>query len=114
MTKDFIEVQHLKVMARIGVHTWEQRITQPLTVSVKIPLVNYPQQDELSATINYALLCEKITNFVAGSTCQLIETLAEQLALFIKKDFSLPEIELTIAKPYAIKQAENVSLTIVR
>ena len=101
-------------MAHIGVHAWEQKILQQLLIDLHIPLDDCSYADKLENTFDYAAICESIVSFVEKHSFQLIETVAEQVAAFIKEIFAVPAITITVSKPHAIKNAKSVSITISR
>lgn len=61
--------------------------------------------ENIDATLNYAAISEYIIAFVQASEFLLVETLAEQLAAKLRKEFDIPWLRLRVTKPDAVKQA---------
>ena len=96
-------------------HSWEQRIVQPVLLDITIELPCKDYSDLLSNALDYDQLCTDIINFVANKSFALIETLAEQVAGLIRSQFSwVGSISVRVEKPWAIKQASGVAFTAVR
>lgn len=111
---DTLQISTLKIMTRIGVHAWEQRIMQPLLIDICIPMDMKACHDALENTIDYDQLCQRVTTFVETNTFRLIETVAENVVRLIKQDFNVGELSVSVSKPNAIKNAGNVSVTVYR
>lgn len=111
---DILHITELSVMAQIGVHAWEQKILQPLLLDIHIPLEVCKCENKLENTLDYEMLCQYITNFIASSSFTLIETVAEAVVNLIKTEFKIDKVTLTVKKPHAIKNAKMVAITIDR
>ena len=60
------------------------------------------KSDELDKSVNYALVCDTIVNFMKENTFKLIEAAAEKLAEKILLDFDkVKGVKLEIRKPWA-------------
>ena len=72
--------------------------------------------DDLSATVHYGELAERLHDAVAGDPVDLIETLAQRLADVCLAEQPVSWVEVTVHKPQApIRVAfDDVSLTIHR
>jgi len=79
-----------------------------------IPLDISRCNDTLTNTIDYAQLCDKVTTFVSSQSFQLIETVAEQVATFIKTTFSIQQLTLKVSKPHAVSNAGLIQVIIER
>lgn len=64
--------------------------------------------------MDYADLCQRVTIFVASHQFALIETVAEQVAELIKETYQIKQLTLSVSKPHAVKNAENIRITIER
>ena len=111
---DQLQIKGLKVNTYIGVHAWEQRILQPLLIDVIIPTDFRDCDERIEATIDYDKLCHLVATHVESNTFQLIETVANQVANLVKKTFNLEQVNVTVSKPHAIKNAQNISVSITR
>jgi dihydroneopterin aldolase len=111
---DMLNITGLNIMTHIGVHDWEKRILQPLSFDIQIPIDTKNCDDKLAKTIDYDKLCKAVTQFVEGCAFELIETVADKIALFIKEKFNINQLTITVTKPYAIKNATKISVTVTR
>lgn len=57
--------------------------------------------DELSATVDYAAVFERVRSVVEERSYRLIETLAEAVAREVLEGFALSEVEVRLRKPDA-------------
>lgn len=111
---DTLQISALRVMTHIGVHAWEQRILQQLLLDIQIPIDVTLCNNQLDHTLDYDQLCQKVTTYLESNSFKLIETVAEDLALFIKNEFKVKTLTITVSKPHAIKNADRISVTISR
>ncbi len=112
--KDNLRISSLRVSTHIGVHNWEQKILQPLLLDIVIPMDASLCQDQLSQTIDYDSLCQKIIHFIESNRFLLIETVATQVAQLIQKEFNIQHLSLSVSKPNAVKNAGNICININR
>lgn len=112
---DMLTISGLQILAKIGVYAWEQQILQPLLLDLSIPLDVKHCDDDLANTVDYAELCRGITNLVTSKPYALIETVAEDVAQFVKTSYPMVEkLKITVSKPKAVSHAANVSISIER
>ena len=111
---DILCIKGLNVITRIGVHDWEQSISQKLLIDFAIPVDFLACEDLLERTVDYDALCPKATQYMEKQSFQLIESVANHLAQFIKSEFNLREITVTVHKPQAVKNAQSISVTATR
>jgi len=112
MTQDLLHITQLRVMTRIGVYAWEQRIEQPLFLDITLPISWNPKAAD--DYLDYAKICQFITDYMTSCTFTLIETVAEDIALELKTRFQLNFVRITVSKPLAIRNAGNISICIER
>ncbi len=101
---DKITIKGLEVFAHHGVYREEQVLGQKFVVSAELLLdtVKAGRSDKLEESVNYAEVCHFITDFMKAHTYQLIEAVAENLAIGILLKFELLRgICLEIEKPWA-------------
>ena len=110
MKMDSLIIKALNVSTRIGVYDWEQRINQQLLIDIDIDTDFRACQEDLAKTIDYAALCEKITHFVSSKSFQLIETVANEVAELIQNEFKIAQINVSVSKPHAVKNAGNIQV----
>ena len=113
---DFVKVKGLKVKAVIGVFDWEREIEQPLLIDVSMAtdISKAGKSDDIKDAINYKEVCDDITELCQQTKAMLIERLAELIAEHILTKYNTTQVEVSVAKPTAIKEADAVAVQIVR
>ena len=113
---DFVKIKGLKVNAVIGVFDWERAIEQPLLIDVCMTtdISEAGKSDDINDAINYKEVCDDITELCQQTKALLIERLAELIAAHILSKYNTTQVEVSVAKPTAIKAAEAVAVQIIR
>lgn len=88
---------------------------QPLLLDLVIPLDLQSCHDTLANTLDYADICASITDLVESKSFTLIETVAEEVAVFVKTKYPLVStLKISVSKPKAVKNAGNITVTLER
>lgn len=111
---DTLTIKALNVSTKIGVYDWEQRINQQLLIDISLNADFSACQEDLNNTVDYAALCEQVTQFVESKPFKLIETVANEVADLIKKNFKIGQVTVGVSKPHAIKNAANIQVMVQR
>lgn len=113
---DFVNIKGLKVDAVIGVFDWEREIKQPLLIDVSMAtdITKAGKSDDIQDAINYKEVCDDITELCQQTKAMLIERLAELIAEHILSKYNTTQVEVSVAKPTAIPEADAVAVQIVR
>src|SRR5438094_6066166 len=112
---DEIHIEQLDVSARIGVPEQERAAPQRLTVSISF----WPFQqtrdlaDNIHKAVNYSAVAEETKSFVRDQSVNLIETLADRLAMHLLKTFPIQKVAVEVRK-LALQDAKYVSATVTR
>lgn len=118
MSLDQVSLRGLRVRGRHGVLSREQRDGQDFVVDAVLSLDTRSAAagDDLSRTVDYGVLAERLAAVVAGQPVRLIETLADRLAQVCLAEPLVQEVEITVHKPQApLRQAfGDVTVTIRR
>ena len=116
MSADTVFIKGLKTEAVIGVFDWEREIRQALYIDVVMAtdIRLAAAEDNLNHTLDYKAITDRIQHFVAQSRFKLIETLAEHLAVLLQAEFGIAWLQLSIHKPGAIANAQDIGITIER
>ena len=106
-------------MACHGVLPHEQEIPQPFEVDVELglDLRAAGESDDLSDTVNYAKVYGTVSSIMDGASKQLIESLAEEIADDLLRDFdALRWVRVTVHKTAAPIDGifSDVGVTILR
>ncbi|MBB1487817.1 dihydroneopterin aldolase [Oceanospirillum sediminis] len=116
MKLDRVFIEGLKADALIGVYDWEREITQPLVFDIEMATDIRPaaEQDDLNLTLDYYAISQAVLKYVAQSSFELIESLAEAIAALIMNDFGVSWLKIKVSKPGAVPEAANVAVQIER
>lgn len=103
MSLDRIELRGLRARGRHGVLPAERELGQEFVVDAVLGLDTRPAaaDDDLSLTVDYGSLADRLVAAVGGEPVDLIETLAERLAKICLEDAAVSEVEITVHKPNA-------------
>ena len=115
---DLISLTGLRVFGRHGVLPQERRDGQDFVVDVQLAVDTRGAATsyDLTDTVDYADLADRLAAVVAGEPVNLIETLAARLADVCLADDRVVEARVTVRKPGApIPHAfSDVAVTVVR
>lgn len=112
---DTIEIQGIAVEARIGVPEEERATAQPLRISLVLTPKNdlADLNDELSGTIDYAVVTSQVREVVDARPRQLIETLANDIAAALLAAHPLQSVSVLVEK-FILPQVEAVAVRVHR
>tara|TARA_R110000782_G_scaffold16338_14_gene46960 strand:- start:1685 stop:2044 length:360 start_codon:yes stop_codon:yes gene_type:complete len=113
---DKIFLNELKVDTIIGIWEWERRIRQTVVIDLEMSadIAKAAATDEVADTLNYKSVAKRIQDFVAGSSFQLVETLAEKIAGIVRDEFDVQWVRVKVNKPGAIRGSKDVGVLIER
>lgn len=100
---DEIVLSGLTVFGHHGVYTHEREDGQEFTVDLRLrlSLEQAAASDDVTDTVHYGELAEKVAAVVAGEPMNLIETLAERIAAAALEDERVQNVTVTVHKPHA-------------
>ncbi len=113
---DIVFLRQLEVDTVIGIHDWEREIRQRLVLDLEMASDTRlaARTDSIAEALDYQAVAERLTEFVRGSSFQLVETLAEACAQIVLQEFDVSWLRLTVSKPDAIAHAQSVGVIIER
>ncbi len=118
MAEDRITLTGLRVRGFHGVLPEERRDGQDFVVDAVLHLDLRPAgaSDDLTTTVHYGELAERLAAAVSGEPVELLEALAERLAHVCLSYDVVERVEITVHKPQAPIPLEfaDVSVTVVR
>ncbi len=105
---DRIHIEQLEISTRVGVLEEERAVPQRLTVSISLWPCRETRDlgDKIDNTVNYSAVAEETKNFVRDQSFNLIETLADRLAMHLQVAVEL--------RKFPLKDAKYVSVTVTR
>ena len=112
---DRIHIEQLEVFSRIGVPEEERAAPQRLTVSISLWPSNEARDlaDKIENTANYSAVADETKQFVRSQSFNLIETLADRLAMHLLKIFPTQKVTVEVRK-FPLKDAKYVSAVVTR
>ena len=113
---DKIFLSELKVDTIIGIWEWERRIRQTVIIDLEMStdISRAAASDDVADTLNYKSVAKRVQSFVADSSFQLVETLAERIAAIIREEFGVAWVLVRVNKPGAIRGSKSVGVLIER
>jgi 7,8-dihydroneopterin aldolase/epimerase/oxygenase len=99
---DRIVLANMRFDGRHGDHDWERATPQPFEVDVELrmDLAAAGRSDELTTTVDYGRVFDRVREIVESRTFHLLERLAETIAAEILSAFPLvDEIDVRVRKP---------------
>ena len=113
---DIIFIRKLSVKTIIGVYEQEKISKQLILIDLNLhyDTLQARESDNIKYALDYHQLSNDVIDFVAQSKYELIEALAEAVAVFILNNRQIKRIEITLSKPQALEKAEDVGIKIIR
>ena len=113
---DKIFLDELKIETIIGIWEWERKIRQTVIIDLEMSadIARAAATDDVADTLNYKSVAKRLQEFVGESSFQLVETLAERIALIVRDEFGVDWVKVTVHKPGAIRGSKDVGVVIER
>ncbi|MBS0376610.1 MAG: dihydroneopterin aldolase [Proteobacteria bacterium] len=113
---DRIFLRDLRTETIIGIYDWERKIRQTVSFDFEFPgdIRRAARSDRIDDTLNYKSVAKKVLAFVETSEFHLVETLAEEVARLILREFSVEWVKVTLNKPGAVRGSRDVGVMIER
>lgn len=113
---DIVYIRDLRIETIIGIYDWERQVKQ--TVSIDLEMASDIRQaaatDDIQYALNYKAVSKRVIAYVENRNALLVESLAEELAAIVLKEFDVPWLRLRLSKPGAVRGALDVGLIIER
>ena len=113
---DTIFLHKLKVDTVIGIWDWERKIRQTVVIDLDMAadIRKAAKTDSVDDTLNYKRISKRVQQFVADSSFQLVETLAERIVELLIGELGVSWVRVKVNKPGAIRDARDVGVVIER
>ncbi|MGQ9831618.1 MAG: dihydroneopterin aldolase [Thermochromatium sp.] len=113
---DIVFIRGLRLDTRIGVHDWERQARRPVILDLELAgdVARAAASDRIADALDYEAVTRRLTEVVTHSQYALIETLAEQCAALLIREFDIPWLRLTLNKPGAVGEGVEVGVIIER
>ncbi len=116
MAQDVVFIEALKVDTVIGVYEWEKTIQQTLQfdIEMRTDTRQAAQIDDLSKTVDYAVVADDVVKLAKENQVELVETVADMVADKILKDYPVESVKVTLRKLGAVASTTSVGVIIER
>ena len=113
---DRIFLKDLRLACTIGVNDWEREVRQTVTIDLDLDLdlTEAGRKDDLSLTVDYRGVRDRIETIIAPSRFFLIEALAEKIAAVCLAEARVQRVRVRVEKPGALRATRTVGVEIVR
>jgi dihydroneopterin aldolase len=116
VTADVVFITGLEVETVIGIHPWEREMRQALRLDVElgVDVARAAAADDIQAALDYGAVAQALVEFGAQHRFNLIETFAARAAEMLHQRFAVARLKLTLHKPGALREADEVGVRIER
>ncbi len=113
---DIIFLGGLEIDTVIGIYDWERETKQTLVFDIEMAfdIRKAAETDDISHTLDYKTVSDRIVAFVEQSEFNLVETLIEEVANILRHEFNVPWVKIILNKRGAVSQAKDVGIIIER
>lgn len=113
---DIVYIRDLRVNTIIGIYDWEREVRQTISLSLEMAwdIAEAARTDNIAHTLNYKAVAKRLIAFIESSEFLLVETMAEQVAAIVRREFAVPWLKLRLSKPGAVRGAQDVGVVITR
>lgn len=113
---DIVFIRELKIEAIIGIYDWERSVRQRIVLDLELAcdIRRAAASENVRDTLDYHAISLRLDEFVRAQQFRLLETLAEQCAELLQREFNVAWLRLHAAKPTAIAAASAVGVCIER
>lgn len=112
---DKLIIHELTAQCRIGVTEAERANPQTLWLDLELEIdaAKAAMRDDVTAAVDYAELVVEVARFVESRPFHLLETVAEEIASLILKQFDTPEVVVRVKKR-ALPGIDYAAVEVVR
>ena len=113
---DKVMIRELALETIVGLYPWDRAVKQVLLVDVDMAtdIKQAAAGDDLQYTVDYSAVCEAIVALADKGRYQLIETLAENIAAMVLKDFAVSWLRVAVHKTDVMTNVGRVGIEIER
>ena len=98
--RDTLIIQGLVAECRVGVYDWEQQTPQKVSIDLELTIDarRAAASDDVTDAVDYGRLVTAIKQLIERKPYRLMETMAEEVAGAVLKDFPIPEVSVRVTK----------------
>lgn len=112
---DTLAIHGLTAQCRLGVTDEEQANPQEVRINLELAIdaAKAAQRDNVNDAVDYVRLVAVVKALVEGRAYRLMETMAEEIAALILREFPTPEVEVNVTKR-ALPGIDSATVEITR
>lgn len=113
---DTIFLSEVKVQTKLGVPEWERMVEQTIILDIEIgyDLSKACQSDDVTDTIDYGAVVERVRATLKENSFQLVEALAEHICQLILHEFGALNVKVKVAKPAILPGLKALGVIVQR
>ena len=113
---DIVYIRELEIRTIIGIYDWERAQQQIVSLDLEMgsDIAKAAATDTIENALDYKAVAKRLINFIENSEFYLVETMAEQVAEIVLKEFNVPWVKLRLGKPGAVTGSKDVGVIIER
>ena len=113
---DIVYIRGLEIRTIIGIYDWEREQQQIVSLDLEMgsDIAKAAATDTIENALDYKAVAKRLINFIENSEFYLVETMAEQVAEIVLKEFNVPWVKLRLSKPGAVTGSKDVGVIIER
>ncbi len=113
---DIIFLGGLEIDTVIGIYDWERTIKQKIVLDIEMAfdIQKAAATDDITHTLDYKAVSDRVATFVEASEFFLVETLIEEISKILLNEFPIPWVKIVLNKKGAISKARDVGIIIER
>ncbi len=100
MADDLLLISDLEAQCMLGVHEWERKEPQTIWIDLELSIdtTRASEPDDVKAALDYGRLVTVVRELAQASSYHLMETMAEEIAKLILKEFTTEFVLVRIKK----------------
>ena len=113
---DITFLHGLKISCIIGIWDWERAAKQNVVIDLDMAcdVAGAAASDNIKDAVDYKAVAKRMQEFVGNSSYQLVETMAEEVAQLLIREFGLGWVRVRVNKKGAVRGAGDVGVVIER
>lgn len=110
---DQIIIRGLQLRCHLGVPAEERAEQQDLRAHLTLEVDDFPESDEIAQTVDYKVVSDQVRELVGRGARQLIETLAQEIAVHVLDHFPVRAIRVELKK-FILPETDWVGVIVER
>lgn len=113
---DIVYIRDLRIETIIGIYDWERQVKQTVSLDLEMAtdIRRAAETDDIQFALNYKAVSKRVIAHVESRQALLVESLAEEVASLVLREFDVRWLRLRLGKPGALRGARDVGLIIER